>query len=74
MNIKKLCLNTDTVLDPLYNIYCKRICTDDTNNTKQASDDLYNAPPNNPLKEKGTIDYLICPICICTNNPLLSVV
>lgn len=55
MDMKKLCPDADTVLELLYNTYYEHVCTDDTDEIKQAFDDLYNALSDKTLKEKDAI-------------------
>ena len=63
MDMKKLCPDADTVLELLYNTYYEHVCTDDTDEIKQAFDDLYNALSDKTLKEKDTIIDLVCNLC-----------
>ena len=63
MDMKKLCPDADTVLELLYNTYYEHVCTDDTDEIKQAFDDLYNALSDKSLKEKDTIIDLVCNLC-----------
>ena len=63
MDMKKLCPDADTVLELLYNTYYEHVCTDDTDEIKQAFDDLYNALSDKSLKEKDTIIDLTCNLC-----------
>ena len=63
MDMKKLCSDADTVLELLYNTYYEHVCTDDTDEIKQAFDDLYNALSDKSLKEKDTIIDLVCNLC-----------
>ena len=63
MDMKKLCTDADTVLELLYNTYYEHVCTDDTDEIKQAFDDLYNALSDKSLKEKDTIIDLVCNLC-----------
>jgi len=58
-----LCSDADTVLELLYNTYYEHVCTDDTDEIKQAFDDLYNALPDKSLKEKDVIIDLVCNLC-----------
>lgn len=60
MDMKKLCPDADTVLELLYNTYYEHVCTDDTDEIKQAFDDLYNALSDKALKEKDAIIDLVC--------------
>ena len=63
MDMKKLCPDADTVLELLYNTYYEHVCTDDTNEIKQAFDELYNALSDKTLKEKDAIIDLVCNLC-----------
>ena len=63
MDMKKLCPDVDTVLELLYNTYYEHVCTDDTDEIKQAFDDLYNALSDKTLKEKDAIIDLTCDLC-----------
>ena len=63
MDMKKLCSDADTVLELLYNTYYEHVCTDDTDEIKQAFDDLYNALSDKTLKEKDAIIDLTCNLC-----------
>ena len=63
MDTKKLCPDADTVLELLYNTYYEHVCTDDTDEIKQAFDDLYNALSDKSLKEKDVIIDLVCNLC-----------
>ena len=63
MDMKKLCPDADTVLELLYNTYYEHVCTDDTDEIKQAFDDLYNALSDKSLKEKDAIIDLVCNLC-----------
>lgn len=63
MDMKKLCSDADTVLELLYNTYYEHVCTDDTDEIKQAFDDLYNALSDKTLKEKDAIIDLVCNLC-----------
>ena len=63
MNMKKLCPDADTVLALLYNTYYEHVCTDDTDEIKQAFDDLYNALSDKTLKEKDAIIDVTCNLC-----------
>ena len=53
----------DSGLELLYNTYYEHVCTDDTDEIKQAFDDLYNALSDKSLKEKDTIIDLVCDLC-----------
>ena len=61
--MKKLCSDADTVLELLYNTYYEHVCTDDSDEIKQAFDDLYNALSDKTLKEKDAIIDLVCDLC-----------
>ena len=63
MDMKKLCPDADTVLELLYNTYYEHVCTDDTDEIKQAFDELYNALSDKTLKEKDAIIDLTCNLC-----------
>ena len=63
MDMKKLCSDADTVLELLYNTYYEHVCTDDTDEIKQAFDDLYNALSDKTLKEKDAIIDMVCNLC-----------
>ena len=63
MDMKKLCSDADTVLELLYNTYYEHVCTDDTDEIKQAFDDLYNSLSEKSLKEKDAIIDLVCDLC-----------
>ena len=63
MDMKKLCPDADTVLELLYNTYYEHVCTDDTDEIKQAFDDLYNALSDKTLKEKDEVIYTTCRLC-----------
>ena len=58
-----LCNDANTVLELLYNTYYEHVCTDDTDEIKQAFDDLYNALSDKTLKEKDAIIDLVCDLC-----------
>ena len=58
-----LCNDANTVLELLYNTYYEHVCTDDTDEIKQAFDDLYNALSDKSLKEKDAIIDLVCNLC-----------
>jgi hypothetical protein len=60
MDMKKLCPDADTVLELLYYTYYEHVCTDDTDEIKQAFDDLYNVLSDKSLKEKDAIIDLTC--------------
>ena len=69
MDMKKLCPDADTVLELLYNTYYEHVCTDDTDEIKQAFDALYNALPDKSLKEKDAIIDLVCDLCRLHQQP-----
>ena len=58
-----LCNDANTVLELLYNTYYEHVCTDDTDEIKQAFDDLYNALTDKTLKEKDEVIYATCRLC-----------
>ena len=58
-----LCNDANTILERLYNTYYEHVCTDDTDEIKQAFDDLYNALSDKSLKEKDAIIDLVCNLC-----------
>ena len=57
------CSNADSVLELLYNTYYEHVCSDDTDEIKQAFDDLYDALPDKSLREKDVIIDLVCNLC-----------
>ena len=63
MDTKKLCPDADTVLELLYNTYYEHVCTDDTDEIKQAFDELYLAMTGKTLKEKDEVIYATCRLC-----------
>ena len=63
MDMKKLCPDADTVMELLYNTYYEHVCTDDTDEIKQAFDELYNALSDKTLKEKDEVIYATCRLC-----------
>ena len=69
MDMKKLCSDADTVLELLYNTYYEHVYTDDTDEIKQAFDDLYNALSDKTLKERTQSSILSVTSAACTNNP-----
>ena len=58
-----LCADADTVLELLYNTYYEHVCTDDTDEIKQAFDDLYHSTTGKTLKEKDEIIDAVCNLC-----------
>ena len=58
-----LCADADTVLAFLYTIYYEYVCTDDTDEIKQAFDDLYHSMTGKTLKEKDEILDTVCSLC-----------
>lgn len=55
--------NANTVLELLCNAYYDHVCTDDTNEIKQAFDDLYQTMTGKTLKEKDEVIYATCRLC-----------
>ena len=58
-----LCNDANTVLELLYNTYYEYVCTDDTDEIKQAFDDLYHSMTGKTLKEKDEIIDAVCNLC-----------
>ena len=58
-----LCNDADTVLELLYNTYYEHVCTDDTEEVKQAFDELYRSMTGKTLKEKDEVIYATCRLC-----------
>ena len=58
-----LCADADTVLDLLYNTYYEHVCTDDTEEVKQAFDELCQSMTGKTLKEKDEIIDTVCNLC-----------
>lgn len=58
-----LCADADTVLELLYNTYYEHVCTDDTEEVKQAFDELYQSITGKTLKEKDEVIYATCRLC-----------
>ena len=58
-----LCNDANTVLELLYNTYYEHVCTDDTDEVKQAFDELYQAMTGKTLKEKDEVIYATCRLC-----------
>ena len=63
MEKKKFCPDADTVLELLYNTYYEHVCTDDTDEIKQAFDELYHSMTAKTLKEKDEIIDATCRLC-----------
>ena len=63
MEMKKLCPDADSILELLYNTYYEHICTEDTDEIKQAFNDLDSTLSDKNLKEKDTIIDLVCNLC-----------
>ena len=57
------CSNVDSVLELLYNTYYEHVCTDDTDEIKQAFDELYHSMTAKTLKEKDEIIDAVCSLC-----------
>ena len=55
--------DADTVLELLYNTYYEHVCTDDTEEVKQAFDELYQSMTGKTLKEKDEVIYATCRLC-----------
>ena len=55
--------DADTVLGLLYNTYYEHVCTDDTDEIKQAFDELYQSMTGKTLKEKDEIIDTVCSLC-----------
>ena len=58
-----LCNDANTILELLYNTYYEHVSTDDTDEIKQAFEDLYNALSDKSLKEKDEVIYATCRLC-----------
>ena len=58
-----LCNDANTVLELLYNTYYEHVCTDDTDEIKQAFDELYHSMTAKTLKEKDEVIYATCRLC-----------
>lgn len=58
-----LCNDANTVLELLYNTYYEHVCTDDTDEIKQAFDELYHSMTAKTLKEKDEIIDAVCSLC-----------
>ena len=55
--------DADTVLELLYNTYYEHVCTDDTEEIKQAFDELYQSMTGKTIKEKDEVIYATCRLC-----------
>lgn len=58
-----LCNDANTILELLYNTYYEHVCTDDTEEVKQAFDELYQSITGKTLKEKDEVIYATCRLC-----------
>ena len=58
-----LCDDANTVLELLYNTYYEHVCTDDTEEVKQAFDELYQSMTGKTLKAKDEIIDTGCSLC-----------
>ena len=58
-----LCNDANTILELLYNTYYEHVCTDDTEEVKQAFDELYQSMIGKTLKEKDEIIDTVCNLC-----------
>ena len=58
-----LCNDANTVLELLHNTYYEHVCTDDTDEIKQAFDELYQSMTGKTLKEKDEVIYATCRLC-----------
>ena len=57
------CADANTILEFLYNTYYEHVCTDDTEEVKQAFDELYQSMTGKTLKEKDEIIDTVCSLC-----------
>ena len=55
--------DANTILELLYNTYYEHVCTDDTEEVKQAFDELYQSMTGKTLKEKDEIIDTVCNLC-----------
>ncbi len=55
--------NADSVLGLLCNTYYEQVCTDDSDEVKQAFDELYEAMTGKPLREQDEIVNAVCRLC-----------
>ena len=53
----------DTVLELLYNTYYEHVCTDDSEEVKQAFDERYQSMTGKTLKEKDEVIDSVCGLC-----------
>lgn len=58
-----LCNDADTVLGMLCSTYYELNCNQDTDEVKQAFDELYQAITDKTLKEKDEVIYATCRLC-----------
>ena len=58
-----LCNDANTILELLYNTYYEHVCSDDTEEVKQAFDELYQSMTGKTLKEKDEIIDTVCNLC-----------
>ena len=58
-----LCADADTVLGMLCSTYYELNCNADTDEVKQAFDELYQAMTGKTLKEKDEVIYATCRLC-----------
>ena len=58
-----LCNDANTILELLYNTYYEHVCSDDTEEVKQAFDELYQSITGKTLKEKDEIIDTVCNLC-----------
>lgn len=69
-----LCNNADTVQELLYNTYYEHVCTDDTDEIKQAFDDLYQSMTGKISRKKMRASVPIAASVVSTNKPASSTV
>ena len=58
-----LCNDANAILELLYNTYYEHVCSDDTEEVKQAFDELYQSMTGKTLKEKDEVIYATCRLC-----------
>ena len=58
-----LCNDANAILELLYNTYYEHVCSDDTEEVKQAFDELYQSMTGKTLKEKDEIIDTVCNLC-----------
>ena len=58
-----LCNYAGAVLELLYNTDYEHVCTDDTDEIKQAFDELYQSMTGKTLKEKDEVICATCRLC-----------